>query len=94
MIHGFFTTLFVIVCFLIIFLIFLQKGKGGMGLGSLGGGTQKLFGSSGGQDLFQKITWVLAIIFLFGSLTLAIMKTPNTKLNKFFKRGATVTRER
>jgi len=44
-----------------------------MGLGSLGGGTQMLFGGSGGQDLFQKITWVLGAIFMAGSLFLSIM---------------------
>jgi len=41
----------------------MQKGKGGMGLGSMGGGAQMLFGGSGGQDIFQKTTWVLGIIF-------------------------------
>lgn len=46
-----------------------------MGLGNLGGGTQLLFGGSGGQDLFQKITWILGSIFLFGSLALSIVKT-------------------
>ena len=46
-----------------------------MGLGGLGGGTQMLFGGSGGQDIFQKITWILTAIFLFGSLALSILKT-------------------
>ena len=45
-----------------------------MGLVSMGGGTQMLFGGSGGQDLFQKATWVLVGIFLAGSLGLAIYK--------------------
>ncbi len=45
-----------------------------MGLGGLGGGTQMLFGGSGGQDIFQKITWVMVGIFLVGSLALSIMK--------------------
>jgi preprotein translocase subunit SecG len=35
---------------------------------------QMLFGGSGGQDLFQKATWVLVGIFLAGSLGLAIYK--------------------
>ena len=65
MLHGFFTTIFVIVCFLLILLIFVQKGKGSLGLGGLGGGAQMLFGGSGGQDLFQKITWGLGFFFLF-----------------------------
>ena len=81
MLHGFFTAVFVIVCFLLILLILIQKGKGGMGLGSLGGGSQMLFGGSGGQDLFQKITWGLSAFFLFGSLLLSLMKSPHTKLS-------------
>lgn len=50
-----------------------------MGLGNLGGGTQMLFGGSGGQDIFQKITWFLGAIFIAGSLLLAIMKTKEAK---------------
>jgi len=56
-------------------MILIQKGKSSMGLGGLGGGSQMLFGGSGGQDIFQKITWILTAIFLFGSLVLSIMKT-------------------
>jgi preprotein translocase subunit SecG len=58
---------------LLILMILIQKGKGNMGLGSLGGGAQMLFGGSGGQDLFQKITWVLGSIFMVGSLILSIL---------------------
>ena len=46
-----------------------------MGLGNMGGGAQMLFGGSGGQDLFQKITWILGTIFMAGSLILALMKS-------------------
>lgn len=46
-----------------------------MGLGNMGGGAQMLFGGSGGQDVFQKITWGLGALFMAGSLMLAIMKT-------------------
>lgn len=58
---------------LLILIILIQKGKGNMGLGSLGGGTQILFGGSGGQDLFQKGTWILGSIFMAGSLILSIL---------------------
>ena len=67
---------FVILCLLMILLILMQKGKSSMGLGSLGGGTQLLFGGSGGQDLFQKATWVMGALFMGGSLLLAMMKRP------------------
>lgn len=68
-------TLFVILCFFLAMIILLQKGKGSLGLGYLGGSTQMLFGGSGGQDLFQKITWIMGGLFMVGSLVLAIMKS-------------------
>ncbi len=54
-----------------------------MGLGAFGGGTQMLFGGSGGQDLFQKITWGLGAAFLFGSLLLALMKSSQIATSKY-----------
>jgi len=75
MLFGLLVTLFTFVCFLLVLIILIQQGKGSMGLGSLGGGTQMLFGGSGGQDIFQKITWILGAIFMIGSLVLALMKT-------------------
>ena len=70
-------TAFVVLCLLLAGMILLQKGKGSLGLGYLGGSTQMLFGGSGGQDLFQKITWVMGALFMAGSLALALMKTNN-----------------
>jgi preprotein translocase subunit SecG len=74
MLYGFLLTLYVILCLLLILIILIQKGKSSMGLGAMGGSSQLLFGGSGGQDLFQKITWVMITIFLSGSLVLALMK--------------------
>jgi len=79
---------FILMCFLLIFIIFLQKGKGSMGLGSMGGGTQMLFGGSGGQDLFQKATWVMVGLFLFGSLGLSIYKTKTIKQGQHISKTA------
>jgi protein translocase SecG subunit len=59
----------------------MQKGKSGMGMGGLGGGAQMIFGGSGGQDLFQKITWVLGTIFMSGALILSLMRS--TEYKKF-----------
>lgn len=75
MLYGFLVSLFVLNCLLLVLIILIQQGKGNMGLGNMGGGAQMLFGGSGGQDLFQKITWVLGTIFMAGSLILAIMKS-------------------
>jgi preprotein translocase subunit SecG len=83
MIFGLLVTLFILLCFMLIGLILIQKGKGSMGIGSLGGGAQMLFGGSGGQDLFQKTTWVLGALFMGGSLALSIMKTKNYEVSRY-----------
>jgi len=72
---GLLTTVVVIDGLLLVLLVMLQKGKGGVGLAGFGGGAQMLFGGSGGQDLFQKITWVLGAILMVGSLLLVIVKS-------------------
>lgn len=74
MLQGLLSFLFSLSTVFLILIILVQKGKSSLGIGTLGGGSQMLFGSSGGQDLFQKITWVLGFILLGGSLGLAIMK--------------------
>jgi preprotein translocase subunit SecG len=70
--------LFTLLCIFLVLIILVQKGKSSMGLGSLGGGTQMLFGGSGGQDLFQKVTWAMGALFMFSSLALAIIKRPTS----------------
>lgn len=75
MLIGFLTILFVILSALLILVIFLQKGKNSLGLGTMGGTNQMLFGGSGGQDIFQKITWVMVALFMGGSLFIAIAKS-------------------
>ena len=79
MLYGLLVALFVFISFLLGLIILVQPGKGAMGLGSLGGGTQMLFGGSGGQDLFQKITWILGAIFMAGSLVLSLMRSAGTE---------------
>ncbi len=75
MIFGLLVALYTFLCFLLVLIILLQKGKSSLGMGGLGGGTQMLFGGSGGQDLFQKITWAMGALFIAGSLGLALMKS-------------------
>lgn len=83
MLVGLLTTLLIIDGLFMILLILIQKGKGSMGLGVLGGGAQTLFGGSGGQDLFQKMTWVAGAIFMAGSFGLAIMKSRGTQMGEY-----------
>ncbi len=79
MLYGLFLTIYIFVSIFLVLIIMIQKGKGSMGLGSFGGGAQMLFGGSGGQDIFQKITWVLGAVFIFGSLGLSLMKSAESK---------------
>jgi len=48
MLYGFLVTLYVLVCILLIIIILIQKSKGSMGLDSIGGGAQTIFG-----DIYQ-----------------------------------------
>jgi len=54
-------------------MVLIQRGKGNMGLGNIGGNNQMLFGSSG-QDIFQKITWACCALLLVSSFSLALIK--------------------
>ena len=79
MLYGFLLTLYLINCLFLVLIILMQKGKSSLGLGGLGGGAQMIFGGSGGQDLFQKITWILGTIFICGSMLLSLMKSSEYK---------------
>ena len=81
MLFGLCAGIFVFCALLIILLVLVQKGKGSLGLGSFGGGNQLLFGSGGGQDIFQKATWVLGASLILGSLGLAIWKAKQVGAN-------------
>ena len=83
MLFSFLVSIFVFVTILLILLILIQKGKGSTGLGSLGGGTQMLFGGSGGQDFFQKITWTLGAIFMALSFGLSYVKATQHRSAKY-----------
>ena len=92
MLIGFLTFLFVLICLVLTTFILLQQGKGDMGLGSLGGGSQMLFGGSGGQEFFVKMTWIFGALFIFGALGLAILKSK--QLNQSKLAGFTLEQEK
>lgn len=75
MLYGFLCTFYSLACVFLIFLVLLQKSKSSLGIGSISGSNQLLFGGSGGQDIFQKTTWILGGILLFGSLGLALLRS-------------------
>lgn len=91
MLYGFLLTLYLLNCLLLVLIILMQKGKSGLGLGGLGGGAQMLFGGSGGQDLFQKTTWVLGSIFMVGALFLSLVKSTEHKKFKYLAPNRTIT---
>lgn len=78
---GLLYVLFVILCFLIIGVVLLQKSKSSLGvLGGVGSTARVLFGGTGGQDLFQQITWWMVACLMGGSLILALLK--NRQMNE------------
>lgn len=83
MLYGFLLFFYILCCLLIVLLVLVQKGKSSLGMGTMGGGTQLLFGASGGQDIFQKITWVLGFLLMFGSLGLALMKSSSLQTTRY-----------
>lgn len=83
MLYGFLVAVYIMTCFLLMGLILIQKSKGSLGIGSIGGSMQVLFGGSGGQSLLQKVTWVLGAVFMILSLLLALMKSSQLSTSRY-----------
>lgn len=65
-------TLHFIVCFVLIGVVLLQRGKGAdLGASLGGGGANTIFGSRGAGNFLTKITTASAIVFMCTSLSLA-----------------------
>ena len=69
------TTLYVIVCFLLILTILLQQGKGGDIANAFGGGggSQAVFGARSGATLLTRATSVLAALFVLFAIALTVI---------------------
>ena len=68
--------LHVLVSIALICIVLLQSGKGAeMGASFGAGGSQTVFGASGGNTFMNKLTTGVAIIFMLTSLTLAHLST-------------------
>ena len=63
----------VIVCLLMIGAILLQSGKGAEIGAAFGGSSQSAFGSLGPANFLSKFTVITAFVFMFTSLSLAIL---------------------
>lgn len=90
MLIGLVTTLFIIIGLFLVLIVLIQKTSNSLGIGSMGGRNVMLFGSSGGQDIFQKITWVLGTLFMAGSLVLSILKTQEVRTSKYLQSTQTI----
>ncbi|MFB3926653.1 MAG: preprotein translocase subunit SecG [Syntrophales bacterium] len=69
--HIFVIIVHVIVSFLLVLIVLLQKGKGASMGAAFGGSSQTIFGSSGPGTFLGKITAVIAVVFMATSLYLA-----------------------
>src|ERR1700747_1221705 len=70
---SFLTVIHIITIVLLVIAVLLQSGKGAEVSASFGGSSQTVFGSSGGANFFQKMTYTLAAIFMATSLALTIL---------------------
>ncbi len=69
----FIATLHVIICIALIMIVLLQTGKGAEMGAAFGGATQTVFGSSGPAGFLNKLTTVVAILFMVTSLALCYL---------------------
>ena len=66
--------LFVINCFVLMFVILLQQGKGGDIASAFGGGSsQAAFGARSGATVLSRATTICALLFVIGAITLGIL---------------------
>ena len=74
MLYYLVTTLFVVNCFVLMFVILLQQGKGGDIASAFGGGSsQAAFGARSGATVLSRATSVCAVLFVVGAVALGIL---------------------
>jgi len=82
--------LFIVLCIFLAIFVLIQQGKGDLGLGSMGG-NQMLFGGSGGQNFFERATWIMGFLFILGALGLSILRSKEERSSVL--EGVTVERK-
>lgn len=85
---------YLLLCFMLMGIILIQKSKGSLGVGNIGGSMQMLFGGSGGQSLLQKVTWGMGATFMLLSLVLAMMKSSHQQSSSRYFRSQNAPIER
>lgn len=80
--YPFFVALHVLLCLFLIAVVLLQPGKGGdVGAAFGGGGGTTIFGPRGPTNALQQATTVVAVLFMFTSITLAIYSNRSMRTN-------------
>ena len=73
------TTIHVLVCLFLLFVILLQQGRGGDIASAFGGGgSQTAFGARGSATVLTKATTILGALFLIGAFVLGILGQSGT----------------
>jgi preprotein translocase subunit SecG len=74
----FITILHVTLCLILILIILLQPSKGSdVGAAFGGGSSSSMFGPRGAGSMLSRATTVVAVLFMFTSITLALRSTPD-----------------
>ncbi len=72
------------VCFILIAVVLLQRGKGAdLGAALGGGGANTVFGSRGAGNFLTRLTTGSAILFMLTSLSLAYLGTQQSEIQLF-----------
>ncbi len=72
------------VCFVLIAVVLLQRGKGAdLGAALGGGGANTVFGSRGAGNFLTRLTTGSAILFMLTSLSLAYLGTQQSEIQLF-----------
>ena len=68
------TTIYVLICLVLMLVVLLQQGKGGDMASAFGGGSsQAAFGARSGASVLSRATAVCAALFMVGAIVLGIM---------------------
>jgi preprotein translocase subunit SecG len=74
MIYYLLTTLYVLVCFGMMLVVYLQQGKGGDIASAFGGASsQTAFGARSGATVLSRATWICAALFIVVALVLGMI---------------------
>src|SRR5499427_10203515 len=74
MLYYLVTALYILVCFTMMLVVYLQQGKGGDIASAFGGGSsQAAFGARSGATVLSRATTVCAILFMVGALALGVL---------------------